>query len=244
MTRKNKKQPTTRKPVLIATALLIVICIIFIGNIVHDYGVKNAVLKSKNENESAFDKTRESKVTALLKSGITASSSPDYSSKLDICYVTHSDQGWVATNWYQDCYIRYVDLFRTTLDRQDVDVKLNDAQIFGVPYTLNPRICDIAYEQGRDASVSYLNWQVDPAQQAQYDCRVPKPTQTTFTVRGPLVSDSELSIHPERSFSPEAVDKSKHYVAIESDNFYYHESLGCGFGIACPSPRAKAITGF
>ncbi|QQG51202.1 MAG: hypothetical protein HZB75_01715 [Candidatus Saccharibacteria bacterium] len=244
--RKGKNQLITRKSVAAAVALVAaIICVAFINNAIHDSNIKAKVLKSKNESEMLFDESRGLQISALVKAGVLSSSTPDYSSKLDVCYVTHSDQGWVASNWYQDCYIRYVDLFSTLLDRRDVDEKLKKGRISGTPYdALNKKACDVVYEQGSDSSLSYLNWQVDSAQQAQYNCRVPKPTQNSFTTRGPILLDRELVTFSERSFSPEEVDKSKHYIAIESDNFYYHESLGCGMGFLCSSPRERAITGF
>lgn len=172
----------------------------------------------------------------------------DRDKKIDACYVTHSDTGWVANNWYQDCYIRYTDLFPTCLSRSDIEQKLKASQntldSFGKLETFHQKTCDILYRNNDYKPILlYLNWNLDQGDLG-HNCKVPKPTQGAFTVKGPIVLDKELSIQAQRSFNVDDVDKAKKYISMQLDNYYYHESLGCGVGILCPSPRKKPLTDF
>ena len=259
--KKNKKTPSTPKSIhnkIILTGpqrsgsivLGLFIIIAFSWIIIHyaqSIATLRRVTQARTSNESTYDSKRFKRIDALRSGGLINSTAPVYSSKIDACYVTHADQGWVAADWYQDCYIRYTDLFPISLSRSNLEQKLQAtngiSDLFGKPNSFQPRICDALYESNYQPTLIYLDLTLD-AKDMGLDCKIPKPTQDTFTVRGPILLDDQLAVKSERSYDPSSVDKTKKYLYMQSDNYYYHESLGCGVGLLCPSPRKNPITGF
>ncbi|MBC7869015.1 hypothetical protein H7X69_02465 [Candidatus Saccharibacteria bacterium] len=244
VTKRRLKRAIIFTPVILIVGwLLVQIITTSATTLVADYKVKEA----RSINEYKYDQQRLDKIDMLLDSGTINSAKPQYSSKIDACYVTHSDRGWVAANWYQDCYIRYVDLLPTTLPRPVVEQRLNSLKnvnaVFGEPEKYSPIICDTLYKNKYKPTLIYLNLKAE-TQGKSRKCSVPKMTQDTFTIRGPIVLDDELSTNVQRSFDVNAIDQEAQYILMQSDNYYYHESLGCGFGLLCPSPRTNPITGF
>ena len=112
--------------------------------------ITQQVTQARTSQEPTYDKDRSKKIQALHDIGIISTTTPAYSSKIDACYVTHNDTGWVAANWYQDCYIRYTDLFPITFSRSDIEQKLENFKdtpnLFGKLETFQPKVCDTLIE--------------------------------------------------------------------------------------------------
>lgn len=152
------------------------------------------------------------------------------SSKIDVCYLTHTDSGWMINHWYQNCYLRYVEGFTVS--------KVQSTQRTQ-PLTQN---CGLNQQGSVEESYSFL-FRPAGAQSQAYHCKIPNPLQGTWSVRGPVRLDNELVTKVYRSFDPRKITNEKDQQWIILEKHYYKESLGCAGILFCDSPRAKAIIG-
>lgn len=216
----------------------------------NDLKVQRRITAARATNEPTYEALRLARITSLASSGIISSISPDYSSKNDVCYINDDEQGWASTNWFQDCYVRSVDLFSTMLNRQEISDKLstipNSEGLFGKTRGTLSKICDELTTDNGKPLLSFLDMQLSTSQKDRYQCKVPDQVQGVWSVNGPIISDDKLkdSSHSERSFVESRVDAKKRYVTLQSDGYYYHEDLGCDSFIFCSSPRKQPITDF
>lgn len=238
----------TKALLVIFVAIIVLSTFVQVNNFIRNNNSRLAVIKARNINEPQYEAIRSAKIDALYEGFVISDKTPTYSSKIDACYVTHSDSGWVTTSYYQDCYIRYVDLYSTTLNRNEIEQRLGSIHqvrgLFGEPGLSNSKICGSLYEDNYKITLSFLTWQVSAKVADELNCKVPKQTQSTFTLKGPIILDENLKTRFARFFDENKIDQSKQYVMMQSDNYYYNESLGCAVGFLCPSPRAEPITGF
>lgn len=217
----------------------------------HDLKVQRLITAARRTNEPVYEKLRLARIILLANGGIISSSSPDYSAKTDVCYVNDQEQGWTSTNWFQDCYVRYVDLFSTALSRQEVADKLStipDSQdLFGdMRSNTLSKTCDTLTTENGKPLLGFLDTQLPTPQKDRYECKIPGLIQGVWSVNGPIILDDKLKnfSHSERSFMESDVDTKKHYITLQGDGYYYHEELGCGSPLFCSSPRKQPITDF
>lgn len=212
---------------------------------VKNHSIEQEVISARNTNEQKYDVERKNKIHTLYESGAIATTQPNYSSKVDACYIDHSDAGWTTTGWYQECYIRYVDLFSTPLSPNEILtnlVKSSTTKVqFGTPAASQTDFgrCNDLYASDYKSTLTYFDYGSN-----SQECNLPNTTQGTFTVRGPIILDENLAVQQDRSFNKSLVDTSQKYIVMQSDSYYYHESLRCGHGFSCPSPRQVPLTGF
>lgn len=235
---------TTKKRILISIGILILIPVVYIF-IHHVYQLRKThaanskVAEARSEALKRVDQEIAGKVEALKQAGLVTDGIAF--SKTDICYITHEDQGWFASNWYQDCYIRYVQGFTTDLSKEEALQKAGTlSEYFGdLPddYLQLVNRCELAADSRRETA------RYRPAGSPIYDraddCGIPNQLQATWSVRGPGMLDDQLSVHRYSSFDSATIGSLSDQVWIMSDTHYYHEDLGCGFGIFCESPRSK-----
>ena len=116
---------------------------------------------------------------------------------------------------------------------------------FGFPYTLSTPACDL-YDKSVKPTLSYLTWNLSDAK-STIGC-IPDIYQEIFTIKGPIVLDKTLATytHSYRTFTTDSVDKSKNYIAMQIDDYYFNGSLGCpgsGF-LGCSGQPLAPVTGF
>ena len=240
---------TTKKAVLIVILSIISIPILltlmnignnFRKNIIADKEIQIA----RQLAEGLTDKKVSEAKNLLTESGIAVDDIE--SSKIDVCYVNHSDAGWMASNWYQDCYLRYVNGFATDLASQDVKQMLmtnpKTSAYFGdedAVLIFTQRLYCGLFEKDHSTTLVYR-----PANLG-YDedgCEIPSPYQSVSSVRGPIILDDELSVRTYKIFNPLEVDNSRNQIWTIFDEHYYHEELGCGTGfIFCSNPRSTPV---
>lgn len=233
-----------KKKLLIIFGIILLVPIVLIlldyANQYHKYvSAKSKVAEARTKAMPDFNQKSATAAAALRQAGLITI--PLASSKVDVCYVTHEDQGWFAANWYQDCYLRYVQGFETTATKTEALQKVSSlSDIFGEPQD-SPNAqtvfkCELAESNFKEtvryrpagSPISSLN-----------ECGIPDQLQGVFSVKGPIMLDNELSAKSYDSFNPVTVDNSKNQIWVMSDTYYYHEELGCGFGIFCANPRSK-----
>lgn len=257
-TKLKKRKPILQRPWLMTfliSGALIVFGVIIIFSLLPKPFIEQAdpidkasVINARNTNEPQYEQDRSSRITVLSNAGIISSLNSDYSSKVDTCYTNHNDAGWTISNWYQDCYFRYVDLFQTSLSRAEIMQKLAALPIsdtFGFPYTFSATACDL-YDKRSKPTLSYLTWNLSDTK-STIDC-IPDLYQGVFTVKGSIVLDKTLAAytHSYRTFTADSVDKNKSYIAMQIDHYYFNGSLGCpgsGF-LGCSAQLLSPVTGF
>ena len=238
-----------RKKLLVFVLILISIPIILALFNFAKQGIKNKTAKAKivsarRTAEKTLNEKVNNAIDILNRSEVTASNL--VSSKVDVCYVTHKDQGWFAASWYQDCYLRYVSSFVTRLSKNEVRQKLvvypEVATYFGKVSTISTNLrttyCGL-FEKNYHTTLLYRPVNITSD---EYSCRVPNPLQGIGSVKGPIILDDELSVKTYKIFNSSSIDNAQSQIWIMFDEYYYHEELGCGIGIIfCSSPRSKPV---
>lgn len=209
--------------------------------------VQTARQDKLTKSDNTFDEQKK------LISGLGEGTTSVALSKKDICFVAHNDSGWFATDYYQECYIRYVQLFNTDLTKDEIIQKLQSNtqreelsaktlvnSLFGEverrSYATEKFAQCTVYEQGYSPSVVYIPAGFD-ASRYEYtqDCEAPSETD----VPGPAYVMSNLSVKTYSDIDPTLVDSSKNQLWIMYTTKYYKEALGCGAGLLfCENPRA------
>ncbi len=232
-----------------AIALLIILALpfvyallVFSKQTIKTHSAKHKVTVARDKIEQSTDQKVANFETALINSGAVGPKLA--SSKASVCYVTHADQGWFAVNWYQDCYLRYVEGFSTNLSRETFKAKLSGSTdlLTAMGELSNedkfyPSTCVIS-DRTDKFKVSYLpiNFTKDEA----FSCDIPNQLQGLTSVDGPIILDNELAIKRYVNFDPAPLINNGSQVWFEHDEFYYHEDLGCGIDyVFCGNPRSK-----
>jgi len=202
---------------------------------------KAKVTAARQAIEEAADKKVSDFETALTKAKLVGAKIG--SSKVDVCYVTHADSGWFAQFWYQECYLRYVSGFYAAVSKNDLkkDILKNPAVLAGIGGKLSNM--DQTYKDSCEVSdrldyekLSFLP--KDYISDEAFACSIPDQNQGINSVEGPIGLDNELSVNRYYSLDTYSV-KNRSQIWLEHDEDYYHEHLGCGFGIFCENPRSK-----
>ncbi|CAN5121853.1 hypothetical protein BH09PAT3_BH09PAT3_4920 [soil metagenome] len=189
--------------------------------------------------EMASDQKFDAMVKAVKSAGLNITETS--TSKYDVCYISSNDRGWFAYNHYQDCYLRYVNGYKTDA---------NKSQIYQLAHA-NPDIFkdikDSEYDQqvspcliAEDNVFELLRFVTPQTQNAQpQDCGKPDPIEGVSSMSGP----AEGIVIKKRSgttVTAQTNDAAQNQLWIQLDMPYYHEDLGCGIGLFCESPRANA----
>jgi hypothetical protein len=190
--------------------------------------------------ESSADQKVAQFEAALVSSGIATTKIA--SSKVDVCYVDHRDQGWFAANWYQDCYLRYVNGYETNYSKKYIKENINSTEsLRSETGTLldndQSSFCKLISLEFRKINLVYMPSGI--IRSLDYECIIPSPIQGDSTIT-PAILDKNLAIRTYVSFDSKSIPNSNNQVWFEYDAFYYHEDLGCGFDfIFCGNPRDK-----
>lgn len=239
---------TKKKGLLIALAILLLPVVYLAASLAVTF-VRQTITTS-----AARDKVAQAREGALLKSDAAFSNQIavlkragliDHevaSSKVDVCYVTHSDRGWFAANWYQECYLRYVAGFTTLAGEVVVTSELSDA--FGIIERGSEFFpCELAKKDYKE-TLRYRPANIATANETNSvpsGCDIPGQIQGTGSVLGPIMLDSELATKTFSSYDPETIDNTQNQLWVIHEDHYYTEELGCGVGVFCTNPRSTPV---
>ncbi|GIF67798.1 hypothetical protein Ais01nite_58330 [Asanoa ishikariensis] len=148
----------------------------------------------------------------------------------------HEDAGWFAKSWHQDCRLRYVEGYATSLTRDAAargilareDPLSSRSPLFGTAAWDRP--CALFLNEKHSATVLFHG--------VGGDCAVPTP------IGGPIITDVDrLAVKEFRSFDPARVDNRQNQIWLILDEPYSREDLGCDVSdvIFCGSPRATPV---
>lgn len=208
--------------------------------------VAGKVTAARSENIPVYDGAREERITALKQSGLIMSETPDFSSKVDACYLAHNDSGWIAQSHYQECYAMYIDLFRVDMDFASAQATLEKAGksdptlskfTFYVPssctdtsFTPLPDRSNLEFIQASEAS-------------ATTSCVLPEQNYSDRVVLY-AHNDKDHTAQMIRSFDVSKVSPTENYIYLSSDDAYFKEELGCkSFGLFCEQPINAPVMG-
>lgn len=253
---KSKKLSSRRSitiPLLIFAGIVLVL---LIGQVLHNYTTKIAVEKmatiqktiaeNRKNNIRTYEALQQSRTNLLQNNGVITASTPKYSSKVDVCYIDKGS-GFVPRDPYpyQACYVRYVDLFETKINKKEISTVINKIDnkslIFGDEMIYDSQECDILYQNKSMTTLRYLDWNLPNENKDQYNCSVPKLNIASSVSQ---YNNDNLYSKTYQTFDENTIDKSASYIAIEADYTYYYESLVCKSFWGCPAPRNIPITNF
>lgn len=242
--------PKPRKNLLkmILISILGLIIILVVVFIVQTGVVTQKIAASRSTAERTADKKLEQIENLVAQAGITDKQIA--SSKIDICYVTHTDQGWTVSSYYQDCYLRYIQGYTTKLSKDELKQKLlaqQEAQtLFNEEYRSLAAVldeCELYHEALTfTPSKGELTYRPANVTDEEYSCKVPNPLRGLWSVRGPFIIDDALAAKIYRTYDITRIDNSTNQFWLSFDEHYYHEDLGCIIGgIFCGNPRPTPI---
>jgi hypothetical protein len=239
---------TLKKKILIAVAMVVVIpvvAVLFSVTINYIKGIRasGGIVAARQSAEKSSQKKVDEATNVLHQAGVVATEIA--SSKVDVCYVTHEDQGFTYGNWYQNCYLRYVNGYTTGLTKGEVKQKL----------AVNPSVVALFGTEDKLSSTSktpfcglfekdYIDTLIYRPENVASDdygtCEVPNQFQGSLTVQGPILLNDELSVKTYKTFDAVAVGNQQNQIWFMLDEPYYHEELGCGL-MFCGNPRGVPV---
>ena len=208
--------------------------------------VEKGAIAARAEKEQSADNAHQHKIDVLKITGVIVPDAQTFSSKLDICSLGSTVQGWVAKDWTQYCRFAYADILPTTLSRDEIISKLSShietANLFGEAQTERfTKICDDLYQLNHAQSLYYYTWSVDAADRSG-SCGVPAPESS---VAGSITAGWQDETRTVRTFSASDVDKTKTYIGVFTSTTYYRsEQLGCHGFMFCEPPFEMPQSGF
>jgi hypothetical protein len=197
--------------------------------------VTHARLAAEKQSDARFNDM----MTALQRDGLAKTEIA--ASKYDVCYITHSDSGWMTVSWYQECYIRYVKGYTTNASRKKVlEFARTHASLFGSStddgFMQSSASCKIARQNYRE-TLRYRP--VGASDMMSQDCALPATLADFLSIRMPA-SGIMVRRAYEHSADNLTTTANSPEIWVEYQRDYYDESLGCGVGLFCGNPRTRA----
>lgn len=251
------KQPEQKKQLSTGHRVLIIIgCIIalpllaFIIYVVVQFSalfslmdtVTKEVDIARTEHIEKVNEKRLDNATYYINQGVIKDTKPTYSSVVDACYLAHNDSGWIAQSHYQECYIRYIDVFETDItDDQYVALVQAGQSTTTQSSDLKALIKTCASDRRElgspeDTVMGYTSANGSPAQ-----CNLPQETYgdrvVLYAVRGIV---SEQTTTGDRS----KITGERSNIIMVGDYAYYKKDIGCKpIALFCESPYSSPLVG-
>lgn len=171
------------------------------------------------------------------------------------CTLDHSDGGWMVTSWSQQCQIRTVDAFVTTLSYADLAARLQSATQEQGVWTrwartspeVDRRPTQARSPKGgcgalRTVGDGWNNTQqvvVTRLQDGSFHPENPDRDQV-FGCQAPAPVYDERQTRIETSFAREAVTADRSWVIVERRTEFLEHDLGCAGLLFCSAPISAA----
>ncbi len=202
--------------------------------------IQQMISSARMEAESSADKKVAEQITLLSQSNIIGAHIA--SSKVDVCYVTHRDQGWTYVSWHQDCYLRYVDGFEAKLDKKMAQNLISAIPASAAKFGSKFDGFDCSLTESRDyPHITSMFFVPAGLEKNNAECSLPNPLQAVGgSVDGPIILNKQLTTKAYRNFDVGSLNKSSNQLWLTTEEHYYSEELGCA-SIGCSNPRPKPI---
>jgi hypothetical protein len=169
-----------------------------------------------------------------------------YSASYDVCYVDHTDGGWVALNYNQKCQLSYVDYFELPEPNHAVDEAIAEAtSAASAPATSAVVfVDDYLKAAGRpaDGAPDDMPFSVSATLPGASDARA---ATDEWMVTQDVVAYAAGDAFADRALLGEAgqrsLDPAREYLVVQHAHAYYERDIGCAVGrsVFCWSPLGE-----
>lgn len=240
---------TASRPKKIITALIGSILFLQITLVILQCGysvTKTLLAKSKVTHvrlsvEQQADEEFYAMVDALQQNGLIDSEVGN--SKYDVCYISEDDAGWMAYNYYQICYLRYVKGYTTSASKNDLNrVAHANQNLFGE--TIDKSFGDEAYpcriaEYQFKESLRYITSKSQNDNRSE--CDAPSSIKGLHSIAGASGGIVIRKIWGD-SVPSQNGNVSQSEIWLSRERAYYREDLGCGLNLLfCINLRPNAV---
>lgn len=247
----NQSQLSTFKRVLILLgAILAMFAIIGIINIiialVNFSSMKSTINDQVNaariENGSEISQKRIENIQKYSEQGIVNTTQPIYSSTVDACYLAHVDSGWIIDYYYQECYLRYIDVFNASLTKDQytslVKASDNKRSESNTVKRSSDKCNDDRLMSGIENGTDMVFVAADGTTSI---CTLPNPINgdrvVTYAVNSVVSTQSETG-------DSQQFTGDKDTIVVTADYSYYKKDIGCKpLTLFCESPIETVIVG-
>lgn len=171
---------------------------------------------------------------------------PAYSASYDVCYVDHSDGGWVALNYNQKCQLSYVDFFELPARNVAVDAAIAEARSAASSPATSAVVFvdDYLKAAGRatDGAPDDMPFSVSATLPGASDARA---ATDEWMVTQDVVAYAAADAFTDRKLLGEAgqrlLDPARQYLVVHEARGYYERDIGCAVGrpVFCWSPLGE-----
>lgn len=248
----SKKSLSTTQRVLILLSVGIAgIILVPITSSFISYGVLRVSLPSevdgaRQNKAKLFSELRQTQLAELQSKQVITSTDSVYSESFDACYLAHVDSGWIAQNYYQECYIRSIEVFASNLTEEEYLQKVTphkSNQYISVGLlSKNSRVCGARDESNWDRDKSSVNFIAkDEAQESTKVCVVPYANNTERVV---LYARPSINATQTKVGNRQDVTNTQSYAVLVTDYVYINRNLGCRpASLFCESPIDRVDVG-
>lgn len=253
--RAQKKELSTVKRIFIvlgalfALMILIPLVITLVTSLIPNLSLEATLLREvTNARETkvpAITAKRTAQIEELGKNGVIKSSLPLYASFVDGCYIDSTDAGWIAQNHNQKCYIRYIDVFETTMSAEAYDTFAASDKKGTTPDHLLLRSSIDAgsdtYSDGGayNAYAGYLK-----ATEGKKIARQHTIPERRYGDRVAIYAWKSVVSDLHETGNLGKVTADKNYILLVGDYSYYEKDIGCKKEwIFCGQPIEKPVFG-
>lgn len=264
---KKKRMSTAKLATLIVISSVLFVAIsfgayLFIVAKMNEVSIKlteQAVIEARERHDQTDGIARLKTINTLreAKAILADDENVNYASRFDTCFLAGMSAGWVYTSWDQECRMRYVDIFETSLSLNAIQANLRQMNVtveestdeykfYGHNSVCTPQALRIGETTATIVYVPAGKLESSEGKNSAGQlCMPPYQTMGATSDDQTIVEGSNYSITQKYySFKESDMNFSKAYVYTIRDNNYYTEKLGCAGFIFCDSPREKPIAGF
>lgn len=220
----------------------IIILIPFINSMRMKSTITDEVNKARTAKGLEIGEQRLKSISHYAEQGIIKSPTPLYSSLVDACYLAHNDSGWTVNSHYQECYLRYVDVFETDLtDEQYLSLVMPGEDISSRLDELKQSIKTCSDDRTMLGSPENTEMGYTASNATNNICSLPNQFYGTRVV---LYAINNIVSSQEVSGDIKQVTGDKTNIIVVADYSYYKKDIGCKpLSLFCASPLNKPVVG-
>lgn len=243
-----KKQPRRIVTIIFISAGIIIagLCILFACLFLQANHMTNTMTDEVNsaraEMKQKVSEQRQTSLATYANQHIIKDTQPMYSSSVDACYLAHNDSGWTIDSHYQQCYLRYVDVFNTDLtEDQYLALSASTNGKTSNLEKLRTQIKTCSDDRSRLGSAETTEIGFTKADGSDKICSLPNQIYGNRVVAyavNDVVSEQKITGNINQ------VTGQKNNIIIVADYSYYKKDLGCKpFSFMCAEPISSPVVG-
>lgn len=164
-----------------------------------------------------------------------------YSATYDVCYVDHTDGGWLALNYNQNCRLAYVDFYALPAQNDAVDAAIRDASsTYGTGTSGTVYTDDYLGAAGLETKdrPKDLPFTLQATLPGATDARAATDSWMVADVVAYAVDDAFTHRRLLTDTGRQQLDPHQRFLVVSQWREYYHRDIGCAIGrpVFCSSP--------